>query len=390
MTQSAGNSPMADAAGAAKPLRGVRVLHVGPLPPDIGGIAAVCAGYMQSRVAQVCNVRHLRQKVPPGAGTNRLKRLAVRVLNAVGLVLRFLGVMLVFRPRIVHVRTGSYGGFYVKALLVLLARATGAKALLHVHGGEFERFYTLASRLGKRVILWSLRRASRVIAISRTMKGMFERIGLDGRHVEVIEDAVALPAEGVSYRPQGAPGDPVCVLFLNRATIAKGVLELIDAVAQVHRTRGGLRCDVYGPESPDWPEFRSRIAQANAGAYISLSGATWGEAKERAFRAADIYVLPSHVEALPNGLLEGMSYGLPCIATNVGGVPTILQDGQNGLMIPAKDSAALAGAIERLAGDAALRRRLGQAGRQTVIERFTWDRCAEKILRLYADVLSPR
>ena len=79
----------------------------------------------------------------------------------------------------------------------------------------------------------------------------------------------------------------------------------------------------------------------------------------------DLAVLPTLHEGIPAGLIEPMAHGIPVIATNVGGIPELLNDGV-GIMVPPRDPAALADAVQRLLGDASLRRRLAEAGRRRV------------------------
>jgi len=98
-------------------------------------------------------------------------------------------------------------------------------------------------------------------------------------------------------------------------------------------------------------------------------------------RCADIGVLCSETESAPLTLLEGMSTGLPMISTKVGGVPEIIQDGKNGLLIPSKHPEELAEAILQLYKDQKLRRRLGENARKTVLEKYT----AEKVVNQYLE-----
>jgi glycosyltransferase involved in cell wall biosynthesis len=85
----------------------------------------------------------------------------------------------------------------------------------------------------------------------------------------------------------------------------------------------------------------------------------------------DLFVLPSLWEGLPNSLLEAMAMGLPAIASAVDGIPEIIEDGQNGLLVPSGDPLALSEKIEALAADPERRQRLGKAARETIAQRFT-------------------
>ena len=105
-------------------------------------------------------------------------------------------------------------------------------------------------------------------------------------------------------------------------------------------------------------------------------------------RAADIGVMASHEEGMPNSLLEGMAASLPMVATSVGGVVDIISDGVDGLLAPQKNPAKLGAAMLRLAQDAALRSKLGYAARQTVEERFSIESNVAKYLDIYRRLLA--
>jgi glycosyltransferase involved in cell wall biosynthesis len=99
---------------------------------------------------------------------------------------------------------------------------------------------------------------------------------------------------------------------------------------------------------------------------------------------ADVFIFPSHFEGMPNAVLEAMSHGLPVIATAVQGVDEVVRDGQNGLLVPPDDPAALSEAILRLLHDPAERRRLGSAARETIERNYT----AERMCRQYEELLT--
>jgi len=105
-------------------------------------------------------------------------------------------------------------------------------------------------------------------------------------------------------------------------------------------------------------------------------------------RAADIFALPSFGEGFPNSLVEAMALGLPSVATPVGAVPEIIDDGVNGRTIPPGDAKALAAAIADLAGDRAKRLEMGKQAQQTVAERYSESRIVERVRGLYRELNS--
>jgi len=103
--------------------------------------------------------------------------------------------------------------------------------------------------------------------------------------------------------------------------------------------------------------------------------------------ASDIFVLSTNWEGLPRSIIEAMMAGLPVVATRVGGVPELVEDGVTGLLVPPKDPDALAEALQKLIADPELRRRMGEAGREKALKEFTLDRMLRETEKVYEGVL---
>ena len=110
---------------------------------------------------------------------------------------------------------------------------------------------------------------------------------------------------------------------------------------------------------------------------------------DRLLAAADFFVLPSDIEGLPMSILEAMTHALPIVASNVGGVPELIDDGRHGLLVPAGDAASLARAIQRLRDDPDLRRLLGEAARHRACTDFSMSEMKRKYDLLYDEVRRP-
>lgn len=102
-----------------------------------------------------------------------------------------------------------------------------------------------------------------------------------------------------------------------------------------------------------------------------------------AYRAADIYVLPSLFEGTPLTLIEAMMSGMPIVTTATCGMKDVIRNGENGLLVPVHSPEGIISAVERLLDDSQLRRRLGQAAQREALEKYSWDRVAEPILDVY-------
>ncbi len=188
-----------------------------------------------------------------------------------------------------------------------------------------------------------------------------------------------------SEEPAGAP----VAVMVSRMLRDKGVLELVEAARLLQRRAVPLRVVLVG--APD-PENPTAIAERELQAWDAAGViAWWGERSDIAAIWADshIAVLPSYREGLPKSLLEAAACGRPMVATDVPGCREIVLDGVTGLLVPPRDAQSLAAALERLAGDAALRRRMGAAARDLVERALSDEVIVAQTLALYRS-LGPR
>ena len=102
----------------------------------------------------------------------------------------------------------------------------------------------------------------------------------------------------------------------------------------------------------------------------------------RLLRGADVFCLPSHFEGLPMSVIEAMLTGLPVVATDISGPREMVLEGETGFLVPPMQAAPLAGALRRLAGDPALRRRMGEAGRARALDLYAEDKVVARTLDL--------
>jgi len=369
------------------------ILHIGPLPPPIGGMAFNVQRYLLSDVAKAFNIVHVKSDLIGKTRYTGLLRTIMNLTNAVLLTITLISRIVWNRPVLVHIRTNSFGGFYEKSALSVIARFLGRRVMIHIHGGAFGVFHANSSRLGKWFIRKLLGVNHRVIVLSEQMRETLLNIGLPKDRIRIIENAVFLPDESIwnhasnEGQPTRHDTNKITVIFLNRIDVQKGILELVDAARNVCENNSQVQCLIYGPDTPDAKTIRDRIHDMKMSEQIRLSGPVVDQEKENAYLSADIYVLPSYIEGMPIGLLEAASYGLPCIVSAVGGVPAVIEDGVNGLLIEPRDVDGLRNAMKKLIDDPALRRELGTRARRTIETRFSWDQSAKEIVRIYNELI---
>jgi glycosyltransferase involved in cell wall biosynthesis len=188
-------------------------------------------------------------------------------------------------------------------------------------------------------------------------------------------------------KPLPEPPPPVAAGFVGRLLTDKGLPTLVEAHALLARRGRPVALLIAGEPDPANP---ASIPQATIAEWQRRPGLTLlGQVDDiGAFWArAHIAVLPSLREGLPLSLLEAAACGRPIVATDVPGCREIARDGVNALLMPPNDTAALADAIDRLAGDAELRRCFGAAGRRIVEGEFSHLRIGQEIVALYRRLL---
>jgi glycosyltransferase involved in cell wall biosynthesis len=194
------------------------------------------------------------------------------------------------------------------------------------------------------------------------------------------------------FSPNGTPPwSPFRILCVARLVEKKGIPVLIEA-CRILRDRGhSFTCDIVG-KGILRPQLEALIQEHRLRELVHLRGpATQGEVRER-YRASHLYVLPCIVAAdgnrdgLPVSLVEALACGLPVISTPVTGIPEVVRDGHNGLLVPSGDAAALAEAMARLINDLGLYRSLRAAARPSVSPRFDRHRTIAELSSRFAGV----
>ena len=285
------------------------------------------------------------------------------------------------RPDVVHTHLG-----YSDMLGGLAARSLGVPFVCTLHVMRWER----SGREGVKERLFArVRRhaAARVIAVSDAARAEYLATGWDvPAHVVTVHN-------GIARRPQAGAGPEVRRRLglgeddLVAATVSvlrdgKGHAEAAEAVAALRRTEPRLRLLVCG-DGPDRERVRDVLAPLGEGAVMA------GHVEDvmEVLDAVDVLVHPTHVDAFPTSLIEAAAAGVPVIATAVGGVPEIVEDGVTGALLAAPPRADdLATALRRLLADPALRRAYGHAATERFAIRFAPEPWGRALTALYDEV----
>jgi glycosyltransferase involved in cell wall biosynthesis len=277
------------------------------------------------------------------------------------------------------------------ALLTALARQTSKSlpSVVTLHNALPEH----GSRWRDSFLHWALTSVDALVVVSQAQeRDICLRKLVEPARIATIPNGIALPPSKCLSQTErdatraslGVSPDDCLVVTVARLLAAKGIGDLIQAAYLLHE-QPRLRFAVVG-DGPDRSHFTTLAASLGVTSSVSLLGYRHDVAQ--LLQVADLFVLPSHSEGTPLSILEAMAARCAVVATDVGGIPEIVEDGQTGYLIPARHAEAIAGAVAHLAADPARRRALGEAGRQRVEAHFTQERMLTKLSSLYQSLLS--
>jgi len=252
-----------------------------------------------------------------------------------------------------------------KGSMCLMARRAGRGVVARFSSGNLatqcEKHPSL--RMWLRVVL---RNAHVVVSQGPQWTRYFNSFSEAAGKVVEIQNGVALPA------PHAVDARAPRIVFLGWMHREKGIFELVEAAATVHARVPGASFELIGG-GRDLDALAAEVSRRGLGECVTMTGWLPHDAALARLREASIFALPSYYEGLPNAMLEAMATALPVVATPVGSIKDVIRDGENGLLVPVKDVTSLTNALLRLVEDPLLAQRLGERGRQTIIERHSID-----------------
>jgi glycosyltransferase involved in cell wall biosynthesis len=249
-----------------------------------------------------------------------------------------------------------------------LALSDFRSAVLKTLGGPIER--------------WGEHSAEAVLVITPRLRRLLVSDGVEENRLHVIPPGVNPSLfEGPFKDPFAGVGKPR-VLFVGRLASQKGVGTLVSAAALLKHPSARVLLVGDGPERK---ALERRARRIGVGDRVRFEGFLAHDRLPAAMAHADLLVLPSVYEELGTVLLEAVQAGLPVVASRTGGIPDVIEDGANGLLVPPGEPEAFARAIDRLLADRDLARRLSE-GAQERVKDYDWEVLAERVLSVYQGV----
>lgn len=285
-------------------------------------------------------------------------------------------------PRLVHCV-----GLRSMVIGSIAARLAGSEKMVHSLTGLGHLFAgpkaTSLPALSLKALLPWLLKQQLVIVQNREDFRWLKGLGVAKSHLRLIRGSGVDPRV---FRPRRPPAGPPIAMFPARLVMDKGLGEFIEAARLLKKKGVPARFVLVGRPDPQNP---TSVSEKDLRAW-SKNGTVeiWGyqQRMEKVIPKAAVVCLPSYREGLPRSLLEGMACGLPCVATRTSGCREAVRHGDNGLLVPVRNSQALAGALWRILRDRKARLRMGRRGRQRAEREFSEHEVVAKTLDLYRKI----
>ncbi|MQY12761.1 Glycogen synthase [Streptomyces sp. RB5] len=359
------------------------ILQVTPYyPPHLGGLERVVANLAEGLGARY-DVRVVTTALGAHGAARRTRegRVTVRRHRAAELahtaIAPGLALTLLRAPRgsVLHLHA-AHALWPELAALAAKTRRLPLVVHFHLDVDPTGRLGGLLPAYKKHVLGRVLRSAAAVVVLTEAQAEFVrDRYGTPARRVFVVPNGVGAEF----YREPREPGPgPLRLLFVGRLSAQKNVARLLDALSLV---REPVRLRIVG-DGELREELAARVRRLDLGGVVEFSGALYGDELAAAYAAADAFVLPSDKEGMPLAALEAMAAALPVVATDVPGNAELL--GDTGLLA-GPEPAALAAAIDSLAADPGLRRRLARRS-AAAAPGYSWEAVTAAVEQVYAKV----
>jgi glycosyltransferase involved in cell wall biosynthesis len=355
-----------------------KILILGPLPPTVGGITTFIEGILNSELNSKYELSTFDTQRPTYGLFKEVwdytLLLRLGFLSLVKSLVWTFSHLMIFpiallknRPDIVHINTASYWVFWENGIYVLISKIFRRKVILHIHGGGFEDFYNRSNSFLKFLLQEILIFSNKVIVLSPSWQSLILDV-VPSNKVSVVENFVDF-ASIHELKNEVSSKHILTVLFVGGpGAKLKGIFDVVNAASIVTQRYKDI---LFVLLACSGIKGLNALCEARGlASNIRILGYLYGAEKTKIFSESEIFLLPSYAEGLPITMLEAMAAGLPIIATSVGAIPDIIQDGKNGFLIKIGDYHTLAEKILVLANNQNLRSKMAKKNMELAQKNF--------------------
>ncbi len=307
------------------------------------------------------------------------------ILLAFEQFLSFLRVIYRYRPTIIHLHTSEGLAWLKDTFYIFGGKLFHAKVLVHVHAASFGELYAKRNWIERTYTKFVFGMADCIIALSESWAKAIK--GITPGNILVMPNCVDTTA---IQPPSNGGRKKNSVLFLGSLGQRKGTFDLVDAWIKLNQKGVELSLWLAGSDDDRFAsdKIKNAVEKFSFRESCHLLGPIEGEKKIALLQQATLLALPSYNEGMPMAVIEGMAAGLPIISTNVGGIPELVNDGENGYLLNPGDVEGLSEKLARLVLDGQLCQQMGLRSREYALEKYSNTEYTDRLIRLYSDILS--
>lgn len=340
-----------------------------PNPMVKGGIAAVVNGYRGSKLEEDYEITYV-ESYRDGSKLEKL-------LKGISGYFHFALVLLFHKPDIVHIHSSFGPSFYRKMPFIYMASWAKIPIINHIHGSEFAKFYLNAGAKKQKLVKNVWDKCSRFIVLSETWKETFS-IVIPGEKMNVIQNYSRLVSDIKRDNMK-------TVLYLGMINQMKGCYDIVDVIVEVQKRIPDIKMVMCG--EGDVMQVKEKANDKGVRDKFDFPGWVRDQQKDQVLRNANIFFLPSYSEGMPMSILDAMGYGLPIVASNVGGIPRVVHHGENGYCFDPGDIQCFADAISILLEDNEKRKKASQSSMDIIEKGYSLEVHLQLLESLYEEVL---
>lgn len=346
----------------------MNVLMIGPDMEKVpGGMSTVIKNYIYSDLSSKTNLKYISSNIE-GKTINKL----VWIVKAY-----FKFIFSLKNTEIVHIHMAERGSFYRKSIYIITSSILEKKIIVHYHGAEFDKFYEESNFLIKKYIRFILNKVDINIALGIEWKKMISKY-TNGR-IEVLNNAVNIIEKNM-YNNFSKN-----ITMIGRLGERKGTFDLLEIVDDLINYDNNLNIILAG--DGDLLKVKKAISKKKYKDNIKLLGWVDKNKREEVLKDTLIFILPSYNEGMPMAILEAMSFGIPLVVSNVGGIPSVVNDKENGFLINPGDTKKLKDCIIKLIKEENYRLEISNNNYMKITTEFNLQKNIQILYDLYESLI---
>lgn len=337
-----------------------------------GGISTVVSGYKNSKLEEKYEIKYIESYCDGGKIS--------KICKAIKAYIAFGKELICNRPDLVHIHSSFGGSFYRKLPFIYMASAFHIPIVNHIHGSAISDLYINAGKKKKKLVENTFNKCTYLVVLSEEWKENISVIKTTTPKT-VIENYSTIHRECFKKKNNKRKR----ILYLGFITQLKGCFDMPEIAQKVIKEYDNVEFIVAG--SGEIEKLKEQLEKKGIEKYFSFPGWVNNDEKKKLLEESDMFFLPSYTEAMPMSILESMGYGLPVVASNVGGIPQLVKEGINGFMAEPGDTDAFTRKIIVLLQDDECCYKMGKSSLDIAEERYSLEKHIDKICSVYESIL---